>query len=705
MATLNPQQQLAASHLEGPMLIIAGAGSGKTRVITHRIAHLLKLGIPSSEILALTFTNKAANEMRARIEALAHQSVSTLTFHSLGARILRQSIAALGYTSDFTIYDAADSLNLFKQCFALKGHKQEKGKVKKCKAAISAAKNALCAPEDFLSDLSSEFDLLCRDIYTLYQAKLKEYNAVDFDDLLYLPYTLFSSFPDILAFYQKTWSFICIDEYQDTNKAQYLLAKLLVKTHQNLFVVGDPDQSIYSWRGANFRTILDFEKDYPGAKIISLEQNYRSTTRILEAANALIEHNATRYEKKLWSALGPGEKIKVYLAQNEKEEAHFVATELAEVMRTRSSPLSDCAIFYRTNAQSRALEDALLKFHIPYAIVGNISFYERREVKDILSLLRLLASGADFLSFSRSIALLKNGIGPVTLRKWQTAAEQAALPILPFCRSLVAASGPFKLSSKQRQGLERYLTIIDHLKREVSQGASIKTLIVDAIERLDYLTYLKDDPETYEDRRENLDALVAKGAEWQDENPSGSLTAFLEELSLTGKGEDSLHSSAVQLMTLHNGKGLEFHTVFVVGLEEGLLPHTNSQDSQEALEEERRLLYVGMTRAKQLLYLTGATFRLLWGTVKMMCPSPFLREIPDHYCAKLSQSNLAPKEASPPNDGDLVLGSTVFHRDFGQGTIQKIYQTSLGTTYDVHFSTLNITRSLVGKYAKLKKAP
>ncbi len=705
MGTLNPQQQLAASHIEGPMLIIAGAGSGKTRVITHRIAHLLKLGIPSSEILALTFTNKAANEMRGRIEALAHQSVSTLTFHSLGARILRQSIAALGYTSDFTIYDAADSLHLLKQCFALKGHKLDKGQAKKCKAAISTAKNALCPPEDFLAESSSEVDLVCRDMYTLYQTKLKEYNAVDFDDLLYLTYTLFSSFPDILAFYQKTWSFLCIDEYQDTNKAQYLLTKLLVKPHHNLFVVGDPDQSIYSWRGANFRNILDFERDYPGAKVISLEQNYRSTTRILEAANALIEHNNTRYEKKLWSALGPGEKIKVYRAHNEKEEAHFVATELAEVVQTGSSPLSDCAIFYRTNAQSRALEDALLKLHIPYAIVGNISFYERREIKDILSLLRLVVSDADFLSFSRSIALLKSGIGPVTLLKWQTAAEQTSLPILPFCRSLLAAKGPFKLSFKQRQGLERYLNIIDHLKKEIRQGAPMKTLITDAIERLDYLTYLKDDPETYEDRRENLDALVTKGVEWQEENPSGSLTTFLEELALTAKGDHSRQASAVQLMTLHNGKGLEFHTVFVVGLEEGLLPHTNAQDSEEAMEEERRLLYVGMTRAKQRLYLTGATFRSLWGAVKMMCPSPFLQEIPEHYCSQLTPTSHVSEEEGVSNESDLVLGSTVVHRDFGRGTIQKIYQTSFGTTYDIHFSNLDVMRSLVGKYAKLKKIP
>ncbi|MEM7175799.1 MAG: UvrD-helicase domain-containing protein [Chlamydiota bacterium] len=703
MTDLNPQQQLAASHIEGPMLVLAGAGSGKTRVITCRIAHLLKLGVPSSEILALTFTNKAANEMRQRIKQLAHQSVWTSTFHSLGAHILRHSIAELGYKSDFTIYDERDSLHLLKACLAAKGHKQDKATLKSLKSAISNAKNALLSPQDLEQAFSSQFDHLLKEIFISYQAKLKEYNALDFDDLLYLPAQLFTSFPNILAFYQKRWSFICIDEYQDTNTAQYAITKSLIAKHKNLFVVGDPDQSIYSWRGADFRNILDFERDYPGATVISLEQNYRSTTHILEGANALIKQNESRYEKNLWSALGPGEKIKIYIAENEREEAHFVATQLADHFQKKILPLNECVIFYRTNAQSRPLEDVLLKFQLPYTIIGGISFYQRREIKDILSLLRMVISDSDFLSFARTINLQKRGIGSATLLKWQTAAEQAALPILVFCRYLINGSISAKLTSKQRQGLEDYLASIDALKNDLKQELPLKTLIAHAVEEMHYLDILKDDPETFEDRKENINELINKGAEWQEENPTSSLTAFLEEISLKAQIDESSSADAIQLMTLHNSKGLEFRVVFIVGLEEDLLPHLNAKDSSQALEEERRLLYVGMTRAKQLLHLSASSYRSIWGIPKVMRPSRFLDEIPQQYCFELNpkQDELS-DEVSLSDGSGLAVGTAIIHRDFGKGTIKKVYETSLGTTYDVYFLDLNLTRSLVGKYAKFK---
>jgi len=430
MQELNPQQKVAVGHVEGPLLVLAGAGSGKTRIVTYRVAHLLQLGVPSSEILAVTFTNKAADEMRHRILQLTHKSVLTCTFHSLCARILRESITALGYARDFTIYDEEDSEKVLKECFASLQIKEEKGELKNFRSRISQAKNALIEPHQ----LDKEEKIL-HDVYELYQKKLKEYNALDFDDLLFLTVKLFEQAPDILAQYQKRWLFILIDEYQDTNAAQYMLTKLLAREHKNVFAVGDPDQSIYSWRGANIHNILNFEQDFPGAKVIPLEQNYRSRSNILEAANALIRNNASRYEKNLWSERGEGQKIGLYIAENDHAEADFVVKQLYKLHREKSISLSDCVIFYRTNFQSRIFEDHLLKERLPYVIVGGLSFYQRREIKDILAWLRIVLSGTDFLAFIRTINLPKRGLGEAALEKLRE--RWTILNAGPALRSLV----------------------------------------------------------------------------------------------------------------------------------------------------------------------------------------------------------------------------------------------------------------------------
>lgn len=706
MQDLNPQQKIAAEHMEGPMLVLAGAGSGKTRVVTCRIAHLLNVGVPSSEILALTFTNKAADEMRYRIKKMADQYVLTSTFHSLGARILRESISAIGYRNDFTIYDENDSLQLLKNCLASMGYKDEKGLLKSLRIAISNAKNELLTPNDLSKDFRSRTDQLLKDVFVAYQEKLKEYNALDFDDLLYLTVKLFRESKETLEHYQKRWSFILIDEYQDTNAAQYFMTKLLVEKHNNIFVVGDPDQSIYSWRGANIQNILDFEKDYENAQVITLEQNYRSSANILEAANALIQHNEERYEKKLWSDLGTGEKIGVYIAENEREEALFVVEELVRRTREEHLPLKECVIFYRTNSQSRTFEDALLKYQIPYVIYGGLSFYQRREIKDILSLLRMVVSDSDYLSFARTINLPKRGIGQATLVKLRDAAEALSLPILTLVRKLLSRETQvIKLTKKVEEGISDYLQTINYLKGMVSEGKPLEEVIQEGIEASNYDRVLREDPETYEDRKSNLEALINKAAEWSEERETPTLVAFLEELSLKSSLDEQPAQDSVRMMTLHNGKGLEFALTFIVGMEEDLFPHINSKDSIEALEEERRLCYVGMTRAKQFLYLTASTYRFMWGISKVMCPSRFLKEVPPEYLNLLSEDEDIEEEEDWVEESGFRAGTVVFHKDFGKGVIKKSYRTSLGLTYDVEFLESNTTRSLVGKYAKFKVYP
>lgn len=703
MDKLNLEQQVAVDHVEGPLLVLAGAGSGKTRIVTFRVAHLLQLGVPSSEILAVTFTNKAAEEMRHRILQLTHKSVLTCTFHSLCARILRESITALGYSRDFVIYDEEDSEKVLKECFTALNIKEEKGQLRSTRSQISQAKNALIEP----SGLDKDEKVLC-EVYDLYQRRLKKYHALDFDDLLFLTVKLFRQFPEILELYQKRWSFILIDEYQDTNEAQYSIARLLAEQHKNVFAVGDPDQSIYSWRGANIHNILNFEKDFPGAKVIPLEQNYRSRSNILEAANILIRHNKSRYEKNLWSDKGEGQKIGIYIAENDHAEADFVVKQLYKMNREKGVPLSECVIFYRTNFQSRIFEDHLLKERVPYIIVGGVSFYQRREVKDVLAWLRIVLAGTDFLAFARTINLPKRGLGQATLEKLRDFAASKEMNIFDVCAQIADGSISFKLSQRQFEGIKEYVEIISALREMVKQSRLIHEVITEALERSRYLVFLREDPESYEERRGNIEELVTKAAGWESEVEHPSLAAFLEELTLKSSADDKdMSQDHVRMMTLHNGKGLEFTGVFLVGMEEELFPHANSLESNDALEEERRLCYVGMTRAKEYLFLSASRYRYLWGMPRMMRPSRFLKEIPEEYLQSYHSSNSfvqhrQREDISYDEEANIFeIDDQVFHKDFGTGIVQKVYNTSLGLTYDVLFSQAGTTRSLVAKFAKL----
>lgn len=701
---LNPEQWEAVQHVEGPLLVLAGAGSGKTRVVTYRISHLMEIGILPTDILAVTFTNKAAEEMKKRIQDLQGKQVLACTFHSLGARILRESISGLGYRSDFTIYDEDDSENLLKSCLETLNIRDEKGLLKNARMYISSAKNNLLGPKEMPT---YNHERLYADAYALYQAKLKECNAVDFDDLLYLNVKLLKEQEHARKEYQQRWLFLLIDEYQDTNFAQYMLAKLLVEKHKNLFAVGDPDQSIYSWRGARYQNILNFSTDFPGAKIITLEQNYRSTSTILQAANALIAHNEKRYEKNLWSNLGSGEKIHICISQNEKKEAEFVIEKIIRHRLDGRMSLDDMVIFYRTNAQSRIFEDALLARRLPYQIIGGLSFYQRKEIKDILSFLRIVMSGADYISFSRTINIPKRGIGGATIKKIAELASQKEIPIFNLCERLLVQpemAPDVKLSAKQRDGFTSYVNLIKTLREKVGSQTAISHLLTDVVQMSKYLEYLKEDPETMEDRKENIEALISKAAEWEQERDNPSLSAFLEELSLKSVKEEETDEPRIKLMTLHNGKGLEFEVVFIVGMEEDLLPHINSKDSQESLEEERRLCYVGMTRAKKYLYLCAAFNRYMWGMPRLMSPSRFLKEIPVEFLQNTSPRELHSEEESYEEEREFLFepGDAVIHREFGRGVVQRAYHTSYGPTYDVFFAESKSNRSLVAKYAKLQ---
>lgn len=634
---LNTEQKIAATHIDGPLLVLAGAGSGKTRIVTSRIVYLIENGVPPDQILAVTFTNKAAQEMQERIFRLiqgksfqGHPTIST--FHSLGARILRESIHHLGYQPSFVIYDEDDTLKLLKGCLQALGIKGEEGSTKNYKHLISQFKNQLLAPQDLqLNDIPRAFQNNFTKVYEMYQQRLKETNALDFDDLLFLPVSLYKQCPDVLAYYQRRWRYLLIDEYQDTNHAQYLLARLLVANTHNIFVVGDPDQSIYSWRGANIQNILNFEKDYPGSKIIRLEQNYRSRETILEAANQLIQNNHSRFEKKLWSALGKGDKIALYVADSEREEAGFVVHEIERLHQLHKIPYKQMTIFYRTNFQSRTFEDFLLRKRIPYVIIGGISFYQRKEIKDVLAFLRMVECDRDLISFHRTIHLPKRGLGETTVEKLVQGILESGSTILDFCKN----PKDIRLTAKQKEGLNQYVELISHL-RSLKESLSLQKLLIETVRQTNYLDILREDRETFEDKKENVEELVSKAAEWEILNDSASLTAFLEELSLKSSLDQAeMTDDQVNLMTLHNGKGLEFEIVFLVGMEEDLFPHANSRENYEAVEEERRLCYVGMTRAKERLYLTAAETRFIWGVHRTMRPSRFLREIPKEYIERI----------------------------------------------------------------------
>lgn len=630
---LNKDQILAVKHKEGPLLVLAGAGSGKTRIVTYRIAYLITQDVLPEKILAVTFTNKAAEEMRKRVNSLQSQAAThrplIATFHSLAAKILRESIHHLGYKNDFVIYDTEDTNKVLRGCFQRLGLQKEASLLKQCRSLISHKKNQSLEedPDKMPLELQSSFE----ELYQMYQTVLKESNAVDFDDLLFLVVRLFKEHPDVLAYYQNCWDYLLIDEYQDTNQTQYLLVQQLIEKTHNIFVVGDPDQSIYSWRGANIHNILNFEKDFPNAKVVRLEQNYRSRKIILDASNQLIQNNRFRYEKNLWSDKVGGEKIALFIGNSDRDEALFVVEEIQKLQTQKKCSLKECVIFYRTNFQSRIFEDILLRQKIPYQIIGGLSFYERKEVKDLLAFLTIIASDSDFIAFSRSLSLLKGGIGDLTLEKMRRRASEEGFSIVKMALQALDGNSDFKITEKQKKGLTHYLTLIAEL-RVAAKTLSLKELVVATLQKTDYIELLKEDRESFEERKSNIEELITKAYEWENFTNSSTLQLFLEELKLKNAVDDLGETREhLNLMTLHNGKGLEFNTVFLVGMEEDLFPHANARLNSKAVEEERRLCYVGMTRAKERLYLTAAKERFLWGNHRTMRPSRFLREIPKEY--------------------------------------------------------------------------
>ncbi|HKI91382.1 MAG TPA: UvrD-helicase domain-containing protein, partial [Gaiellaceae bacterium] len=608
---LNPAQREAVLATEGPVLVVAGAGSGKTRVLTRRIAHLLgAVGVRPPEILAITFTNKAAAEMRERVEHLVGppaRAAWVMTFHAACGRILRREAERLGYRSNFTIYDSADQIRLTKQCIEELGRDPKRFTPRGIHSQISNAKNQLVGPDEYTARVASFYDQTVAEVYDLYQRKLHASNAVDFDDMLYLTVETLERFPDAREKWQRAFRYLLVDEYQDTNHAQYRLLQLLAEPHGNVFAVGDPDQSIYAFRGADIRNVLEFERDFPGARTIALEQNYRSTQNILDAANGVIRCNRERKEKNLWSELGEGDPVRIVEVEDEHAEARYVAAEIALLVEQGYSG-SEVAVFYRTNAQSRVLEDVLVRQGVAYQVIGGPRFYERAEVKDLVAYLQVLDNPYDAVSLLRIANRPRRGIGDTTLARLATWADQREISLW----EATAEADQAGVGTAPQKAVRAFRTVIESLM-SASQELEVPELIEQVLERTGYLEALEAE-RTIEaqGRMENLQELVSVAREWREGTAEATLSSFLQEISLTSdqdaiRGEGSL----VTLMTLHNAKGLEFRAVYLIGMEEGIFPHSRSIEEQ-GVEEERRLCYVGMTRAMERLTLLHASSRMLY---------------------------------------------------------------------------------------------
>ncbi|KKS26113.1 MAG: ATP-dependent DNA helicase PcrA [Parcubacteria group bacterium GW2011_GWA2_42_11] len=618
---LNPKQTEAVSAIDGPILIIAGPGSGKTRVLTNRVAYLIKQGIPAENILAVTFTNKAAQEIKERVHRMISLSADSFkmptlgTFHSVGSRILRAEADKIGFKPSFTVFDAADSQNLIKRLMKELDISPEQFHPLAIVEAISQAKNELLDAAAFAEQANDFFPHIVAQIYTKYEVALKEAHALDFDDLIILPIKLFREHPDVLAKYQEKFKYILVDEYQDTNHAQYILINLLAKKYRHLFVIGDLDQNIYSWRGADFRNLLNFEKDYPEAKVIFLEQNYRSSQNILDAAHQIIIKNRQRKEKKLWTANQAGEPLTIFGARDEREEGRFIIEEIiGRCRKNKNLKLSDCAVLYRTNAQSRALEEAFLQAGLPYKVIGTLKFFERKEIKDLVAYLRIIQNFNDFVSLERIINVPTRGFGRTTDIRALLAGDNQ-LPI----------SG---LTPKKTLAWDSFKQMIDSL-RAAASAAPLSRLLRLLIEKINYEKYLRDGSEEGEERWENVKEMFSVTKKY-DTLPGGeALEKFLEEAALMSNHDEvETQKDLVNLMTLHCAKGLEWPIVFIAGCEEGIFPHSRSLIDAWQMEEERRLCYVGVTRAKEKLYLIAARARQLFGSTTINPPSRFIYDIP-----------------------------------------------------------------------------
>lgn len=630
LAGLNDAQREAVTYEGGPLLILAGAGSGKTKALTHRIAYFLSRGVPSFNVLGVTFTNKAAGEMRERVQRLVKREVWISTFHSTCLRILRQEAQAAGLRRDFSIYDDNDQLVLIKECLAELHYIERQINPKAIREAISRAKDYLKGPAAMSAEIGDFFDEVTAKTYELYQRKLTAFQALDYGDLIMKAVELFERVPAVLESYQERFRYILIDEYQDTNHAQYRFVRCLARRYQNITVVGDPDQSIYSWRGADITNILNFEKDYPAAKWVKLEQNYRSTMNILNAANSLIAHNARRKHKDLWSENGYGDRITLVECGDEKEEALYLVRQILQY-KSQDMRLEDMVIFYRVHAQSRIFEDMLRKFNVRYRIVGGVRFYDRREIKDLMAYLKVLVFPQDELSLKRILNVPARGIGKKTFDVLEAYRKEHSLSLYEAVQAAEKIPG---VGTKVKGALRCFVQFIEDLKA-AKQGLLPSEALERVLEETGYLTELQSERTIEAQARiENIREFIGVAQEFEEngleENHGRMIEGFIESLSLqTDLDTWDAEADTLTLMTLHTAKGLEFSVVFMVGMEEGIFPHSNSLgESSEEIEEERRLCYVGMTRAKMKLHLTYASSRKLYGVRGFNLPSRFLNEIP-----------------------------------------------------------------------------
>jgi DNA helicase-2/ATP-dependent DNA helicase PcrA len=705
---LNEAQREAVLATEGPLLVVAGAGSGKTRVLTHRVAHLIAAcGVKPNEILAITFTNKAAGEMRTRLEGLlggVARAIWILTFHAACGRILRREAERLGYRSNFTIYDQADQVRLTKACLEELERDPKRFVPRGIHSQISNAKNQLVGPDEYMARVSSFYDQTVAEVYQLYQRRLHGSNAVDFDDLLMLTVEVLERFPEAAAKWRKGFRYVLVDEYQDTNHAQYRLLQLLAAEHKNVCAVGDPDQAIYAFRGADIRNVLEFERDFPGARTIALEQNYRSTNTILRAANGVIANNRERKEKNLWSDLGDGEPVRVLEVEDEHAEARFVAAEVAQAIEEGYSG-REVAVFYRTNAQSRVLEDVLVRQSVPYQVIGGPRFYERAEIKDAIAYLQVIDNPADAVSLQRIANRPRRGVGDTTLTRLQLWADANATTLYEALGNAELAG----VGGASLRAVGSLRTLLQSLQSQ-SQELSVTELVQQVLDRSGYLESLEAE-RTIEARGriENLQELVGVAQEYVERADEPTLSSFLQEISLVSD-QDTIQEeqSLVTLMTLHNAKGLEFGAVFMIGMEEGIFPHSRSVEEQ-GVEEERRLAYVGMTRAKARLTLTHASTRSLWGSRAHNLASRFLDELPQaevvrerlrpaswsDYGAPVA-SSIAPRTSFP----DLSTGDSVRHGTLGEGVVVGMEP---GGVVTVRFADDGAERKLMLEYAPLEK--
>jgi DNA helicase-2/ATP-dependent DNA helicase PcrA len=688
LSTLNPPQREAVQHVEGPLLILAGAGSGKTRVVTYRIARLVKEeGVSPQHILAVTFTNKAAGEMKERVASLlGHQQSQGLwvsTFHSFCVRLLKTEAPLLGYKPNFSIYDEDDRLRLIKECMHELKMDDKLFKPQQAVWRISQAKNLLVGPDEFGSTRFDEDARKVERIYPLYEKKLKTHNAMDFDDLIFNVVRLFSSNPAKLEEWQEHFPFILVDEYQDINPAQYKLISLLARKYKNLCVVGDDDQSIYRFRGADIRNILDFERDYPTAKVIKLEQNYRSTGRILQAAWSVVSNNTGRKEKQLWTENPPGQLIATYQAPDEMEEARYVADQILTGYQVESRPLNDFVILYRTNAQSRVLEDALRRHQMPYRIIGGMRFYDRMEIKDCLAYLKLLLNRDDMISLKRILNSPPRGIGDMTLGKVQEFAWHHSVSLYA---AMARVEEIASLNDRSKRQIRAFVDVIEKIGRDAETDPA-SVVLSSVITDTGYLAYWeKENTSEAEMRLENIKELVSSAREFEDQGQDKSLKAYLDMVTLaTSWEEKDSGRPQVTLMTLHNAKGLEFPVVFLTGMEENLFPHRNSAEEEDGIAEERRLCYVGITRAREKLHMTCAITRRSFGTSTYNPHSRFLTEIPAELLEGFKPTfKLDPKPGEyervpfmddmPAHSDDPVgpvfkMGDRVKHGVFGTGLI------------------------------------